>query len=197
MQVNTPRRIVLIGSILFVLLCVLFPRWLQIRRNDSYFRWDIGRHFLFFPPRPSAIFPQDAPAIPADEYYVSADWRKEEIRSLVVVAISAGLLFLFRSSKAHGKDVDPNWLTFKRRLLSAMLIACVFPVLAGNGYPLSIQIISMIVSDFKGDISELGPWFPVVMLGVYFLAYTILNLIVLTALNRVIKSRTRKADAVG
>jgi len=98
-KTNHPQSVTLAISVVVFLLLTLFPPWQQAAENEVDYRKDIGRGFVFRPPR----------TIPVDCYFVGCKqapasyfhpvlYRYLWLHQLAtVVAVALALLWLFRT----------------------------------------------------------------------------------------------------
>jgi hypothetical protein len=198
MHLNGSQKLVLAAALIGFVFFLTFPRWEQLYKTDQRYerifqlRTELGRRPLFLPPRSISENRGGGP-IPATDFIVLADWQDAGIWCLAIAAISAVMLLVFRRGRSDPVNSEIVYLTIRRRIISAVLLALLLPIPGVHGKPFVYAIYGIIEAYLTGSLGERFV-LPALFLywALFLLVSSVAIFLVLSLLARILKSRARQ-----
>jgi hypothetical protein len=158
-RINGGQKIILVASVLVIAFFLLFPRWEQMYKTDQKYerlyqlRTELGRGPVFLPPARISQDRGEGP-IPAEDFVVVADWEDAGIWCVAIGVISAGLLVVFLRGRSKSVEPEFGYLTIRRRIISAVMLALLLPIPGAHGKPFLWAIYGTIRAYLTDDLGE-------------------------------------------
>src|ERR1700758_4045858 len=98
MRLNKGQFAIAALTVAVVTFLVLYPSWQEAAEKETAYRRDVGRGFLWKPPRPVAVDCYFAGCViaPASYFHVILDRKLLLQQSLAVLCVGLALLWVFR-----------------------------------------------------------------------------------------------------
>jgi hypothetical protein len=130
MRLNKGQFAIAALTVAVVTFLVLYPSWQEAAEKETAYRRDVGRGFLWKPPRPVAVDCYFAGCViaPASYFHVILDRKLLLQQSLAVLYVGLALLWVFRIRR---NGTASNLKSAKTRATASLLLALLIPP-AGN-----------------------------------------------------------------